>query len=128
MAAGYFKQFVLTQDVRRISICGKIKLDSSGNVVSFTNFPKVLSVVKTGTGTYVVTMQTPFVSLQSATFGVQTTQVGVSAQMTNETTSTASSPQIFITTVVAGAAANVTAATLIHCQLEFRDSGVPEVG
>lgn len=124
MAAGYYKQFVLTRDVRHIQLAGKISLSSSAAVTTI-DVPQVASVVKTGTGAYTITLSTPFVHTRALQFTAASATQYVGVHVTSDTTSNAASPQITIVTTVAGAAADVTSATDIHAILVFKDSGVP---
>jgi len=123
MAAGYFKQFVLTKDVRRISVCGKISLDSSGNV-TVVDVPMVTSVTKTGAGLYTLNLSTHFTKTRALIFHYQSAQNSVQVYVSADNSANTTTPNIQIRITESGVTGDVSTAGDIHCIMEFKDSGV----
>lgn len=117
----YFRDRVQSAESRPDLVTGKFSL-SAAAAVSSTDMLKVASVVKTGTGTYTLTLQDKYASLRSAQISHVGSQVNVQAKVAAHDVSSAKT--ISIRTETAGAAADVTAACEIHLSLVLRDSSV----
>lgn len=121
MSNSYFRsQFIYNKQTKPVLLAGKISLSAAAAVLSNT-IDGAASVVKTGVGTYQVTLQDTFVELVSA----QATAVD-SAQALVADFSTFNLPAktFNVVTKVAGVVADVTDACEIHVSLFFNDSSV----
>jgi len=118
MAARYFTQFFYSFFKKPVLLAGPISLNASAAVVSF-DIKGVASVVKSGTGTYLVTLQDKYYSIVSPSASVvdsaQDVEVVYSAINLTAKTFT-------ITTKVAGAAANISDACVVYLNIVFNDS------
>ncbi len=120
MANRYLRQFVLTQDPKQVLISGNISL-SSAAAVSSTDFNSLVSsVIKSGTGTYTLTLADKYQKLRACHLDIQCSDLAVSVVCSADDVSSAKT--ITIKTVDAGAAADVTAAAKIFVTLVLKDS------
>lgn len=121
MANRYFTQFFFSFFKKPVLIAGKIPLNSSA-AVGTVSIKGVTSVAKTGTGTYLVTLNDSYAGgLVGASL-----VVADSAQdlLVDLSTVASTGKTLTLVTKVAGTAANVTDACDIYMTLLLSDSSV----
>lgn len=121
MANRYFSQFVLTPTKRQVVLAGKIDL-SAAAAVDASNIPHV-TVTKSGTGEYTLTLDDKYVEMRSAQATMLTTE-DVQARLKSHDVTSAKT--VVIETATAGSPADVTAAAEIHVTLVLKDSSVKD--
>lgn len=120
IANRYFTQFMYSFFKKPVILAGKIPLSSSA-AVGLVSIKGVLSVVKTGTGLYQITLDDKYSAMGCplAVVSDSTQDIAVSIDSVNLSAKT-----MTLTTKVAGSAANVTDACDIYIQLFLSNSSV----
>ena len=121
MANRNFQQNAQSLIKERTSIIGAISLSAAGAVLSF-KFPGVASVVKTGVGAYLVTLQDAFPHFYYGRAGTAETNQNLDARLglVDPLLKT-----VIINTKAAGANADATATCKIYVHLDFANTSVP---
>lgn len=119
MANRYFESKVLTPTKRQVLLSGKIDL-SAAAAVDANSIPHV-SVAKSATGEYTLTLDDKYVELRSAQVSILTTE-DVQARIKSHDVSSAK--EVVLETATAGAPADVTAVAELHVTLILKDSSV----
>ena len=119
MANRYFRQFLLSQDARAISLAGSISLSAAAAVSSSDFNDLVESVTKEATGEYKITLKDKYVSLKSINLTPLSTE-DLTLRIKSHDVSSAKT--IVLETLVAGTKADVSAAAKIFVNILFKDS------
>lgn len=119
MANRYFESKVLTPTKRQVFLSGIVSLNSSAAVTAST-IPHV-TVTKSGTGEYTLTLDDKYVELRSAQLTMQTSEDLVARVASHDVQS---AKTIVVETATAAVATDATAAAEIHVTLVLKDSSV----
>ena len=120
MANRYLTQFFYSFWKKPVLVSGKISLSAAA--VSSFDIPGVLSVVKTGTGEYTVTLQDKYSKLIS--LQLSSSDSTQDLLVDSKSIDVVSAKTFKIITKVAGTAANITAACSIYVNLLASNSSV----
>jgi hypothetical protein len=120
MANRYLNQFVLNPRKGMVQEVGTINLSAAAAVSSHTFSSLIASVVKSATGTYTITLADKWVGHFGVQVSVQSSLDTVSAAIVS--VDAASAKTVVLKTLIGGAAADVTAASVLHVSLILKNS------